>query len=348
VVTTKPDTDDLAYEEMKRRSAAPLWRHLGNLFLDEPRSVAVPHLWKYGELRELALHFAERLSIEEAQRRVIMLVNPGLQDPPATVNTLFAGLQVLMPGEQAPAHRHTANAFRFIIEGSGAYTTVDGERVHMNPGDLLLTAGWQWHDHYHQGDDVMIWLDGLDYPLVNLLECGFFELFPGGVQPATVADDLSTRQMIHGRLNPLWLKQRPATASPIGNYPWTETEKALAAIADDADGSAHDGVILEYTNPWTGGAVLPTMSCRIQRLRPGFTGVPRKQTASVICHVVRGEGTVNVDGRRYEWGEHDVFAVPGWREYFLANGSSSTDALIFSYSNEPVLRALNMYREQPC
>lgn len=346
MVINVPEADDLVYEEMYRRSTAPLWRHLGNLFLDEPHSVAVPHLWKYTEIRELALHFAERLSIEEAQRRVIMLVNPGLQNPPATVNTMFAGLQILMPGEQAPAHRHTANAFRFIIEGSGVYTTVDGERVHMNPGDLLLTAGWQWHDHYHEGDDVMVWLDGLDYPLVNLLECGFFELFPEGTQQPLVPDDLSTRQMIHGRLNPMWLNQSRTAASPIGNYPWAETERALAAIADVADGSVHDGVILEYTNPWSGGPVLPTMSCRIQRLRPGFTGVPRKQTASVIHHVVRGEGAVTVDGRRIEWGQHDVFAIPGWHEYSLDNSSASDDALLFSYSNEPALRALNVYREQ--
>lgn len=348
MVTTKPERDKRIYEEMAQRNAAPLWRHLGNLFLDEPRSVAVPHLWKYSELRELGLYFADRLSIEEAQRRVIMLVNPGLQDPPATVNTMFAGLQVLMPGEQAPAHRHTANAFRFIVEGSGVYTTVDGERVHMNPGDLLLTAGWQWHDHYHEGGGPMIWLDGLDYPLVNLLECGFFELFPDGVQPSIVPDDLSTRQMIHGRLNPMWLKDHPTAASPIGNYPWVETEKALASIADIADGSAHDGVILEYTNPWTGRSVLPTMSCRIQRLRAGFAGLPRKQTASVIYHVVRGEGTVTVDGQQYEWGGHDVFAVPGWHEYSLSNASSSQDVVLFSYSNEPALRALNMYREQTC
>ncbi|MCL2586276.1 MAG: cupin domain-containing protein [Streptosporangiales bacterium] len=346
MTTINADSDDQVYEEMSRRGAAPLWRHLGNLFLDEPKSAAVPHLWKYPELRELALHFAGRLSIEEAQRRVIMLVNPGLQDPPATVNTLFAGLQVLMPGEQAPAHRHTANAFRFIIEGSGVYTTVDGERVHMNPGDLLLTAGWQWHDHHHEGDDVTIWLDGLDYPLVNMLECGFFELFPDGVQAPTEPDDISTRQMIHGRLNPVWMNGRPAAGRPIGNYPWAETEKALASVADNADGSAHDGVIFEYANPWTGGAVLPTISCRIQRLRPGFAGKPRQQTASFISHVVRGEGTVTVDGRDYDWGRNDVFAVPGWHEYSLSNASASQDAVIFSYSNEPALRALGLYREQ--
>ncbi len=276
-----------------------------------------------------------------------MLVNPGLQKPPATVNTLFAGIQILMPGEQAPAHRHTANAFRFIIEGLGAYTTVNGERVHMRPGDLLLTAGWQWHDHYHAGDELMTWLDGLDYPLVNLLESGFFEMYPDGFQPSTVPDDISTRQLIHGRLNPMW-DQLSAAGSPIGNYPWQETQQALESIADRAQGSQYEGVILEYTNPWTGGSVLPTMSCRIQRLRPCFSGASRRQTASVICHVVCGSGTTVVGDKEMSWGEHDVFAIPGWYKYRHLNDSATGDAVLFTYSNEPTLRALGLYRDQAC
>src|SRR5581483_1100174 len=155
-------TDAAAYEQVERLSAAPLWRHYGNLFPKEPTNRARPHVWPYAELRRLALHFCRTLSLEEAERRVLMLVNPALTDPPATVNTLFAGIQIITPGETAQAHRHAAGAFRFIIEGSGAATTVNGERVHMHPGDLLLTPGWHWHDHIHEGDGPMMWLDGLD------------------------------------------------------------------------------------------------------------------------------------------------------------------------------------------
>ena len=339
-----PDGDQAAYQQVERLSAAPLWRHYGSLFPAEPHNRAIPHLWRFADLRPLALHFCGSLSLEEAERRVLMLVNPELTDPPATVNTLFAGIQIILPGETAQAHRHTANAFRFIIEGEGAATTVDGERVHMAPGDLLLTPGWHWHDHVHDAGEVMMWLDGLDYPLVNTLDAGFFELYGERLQPVTRPDGISTRQFLHGRLNPAWLTPT-AGPSPIGRYPWAETQRALAGIADDAEGSAAEGILLEYTNPWTGGPVLPTMACRIAGLAPGFTGSPRRQTASTIYHVVSGEGSTEVEGERLDWSEKDVFCVPGWSTY-RHQVPSSRGAVLFSYSDEPVLRALGLYREE--
>jgi gentisate 1,2-dioxygenase len=341
--TTGIDTED-SYAKLRELSAAPLWRYYGNLFPAEPVNHAQPHVWHYAQLRPHALHFTEALSLEEAERRVLMLVNPGLPDPPATVNTLFAGIQIIMPGETAQAHRHAAGAFRFIIEGDGAHTTVDGERVRMNPGDLLLTPGWHWHDHTHVGDGPMMWLDGLDYPLVNKLDAGFFELFSTRMQPVTSPDDLSTRQFLHGRLNPAW-EPRSTQISPIGNYPWEETSRALDAIADDAEGSDSEGVLLEYTNPWTGGAVLPTIGCRIARLRGGFSGRPRQHTASTIYHVVSGEGSTVVGDRTLEWTEKDVFAVPGWASY-RHQVRPGGDAVLFSYTDEPALRSLGLYRER--
>ncbi|MCW6010504.1 cupin domain-containing protein [Micromonospora sp. CPCC 205371] len=333
------------YDAIARLGTAPLWRYFGNLFAAEPKSRAVPYLWSYSALRPYLLHFADVLSLEEAERRVLMLVNPGLTEPPATTTNLYAGIQVILPGETAQAHRHTAGAFRFIIEGRGAYTTVNGERVHMHPGDLLLTPGWHWHDHAHEGDGPMLWLDGLDYPLVNALEVGFFELYSERTQKAEVPDDISSRQFIHGRLTPAW-DPRPSANSPIGNYPWEETSRAFDAIADDASGSDADGVVLEYTNPWTGGPVMPTIGCRIARLRPGFRGVPRRQTPSTIYHVVRGEGVTIVDGQRLEWGEKDVFAVPGWSTYEHRTASLSDDAILFSYSDTPAVTSLGLYREE--
>jgi gentisate 1,2-dioxygenase len=341
---TSASTDD-AYEKMAELSVGALWRHLGDLFPAEPTSRAVPFHWDYRRLRPYMLHFADVLSIEEAQRRVLMLINPGLRKESATVIGLYAGIQVILPGEQAQAHRHAANAFRFIIEGSGAYTTVAGERVHMHPGDLLLTPGWQWHDHYHEGDGPMMWLDGLDFPLVNSLDAAFFELYPDAAQKPSVPDDLSSRQFIHGRLNPAWLGER-TVSSPIGNYPWAETQRAFESIADSARGSDVDGVLLEYTNPWSGGPVMPTMSCRVQRFVPGFHGLPRRHTASTILHVVRGEGTTVVNGQEITWGEHDIFVIPAWASYEHINASRSDDAVLFSYNNEPVVRALGLYRDE--
>jgi gentisate 1,2-dioxygenase len=340
-------TDDSAYATIEQLSAAPLWRHYGNLFPNEPVNRARPFVWPYARLRPLALHFCATLSLAEAERRVLMLVNPALTDPPATVNTLFAGIQIIMPGETAQAHRHTAGAFRFIIEGEGAYTTVNGERVHMRPGDLLMTPGWHWHDHSHEGDGPMMWLDGLDYPLVNSLDAGFFELYEERLQAVTKPDDLSTRQFLHGRLNPAWLAPptERSSISPVGNYTWAETERALAAVADDAAGSASEGILLEYTNPWTGGSVLPTIGCRIARLRAGFSGSARQHTASTIYHVVSGQGATTVGDTRLEWSDHDVFCVPGWSPYHH-EVAAGRDAVLFSYTDEPVLRALGLYRER--
>lgn len=336
---------DEAYEKISTLGAEPLWRHYGDLFRSEPRSAAVPYRWSFSGLRPYMLHFSRTLSLEEAERRVLMLINPGLQDPPATVNSLFAGIQIIMPGETAQAHRHTANAFRFIIEGESAYTTVNGERVHMRPGDLLLTPGWHWHDHFHEGTGPMMWLDGLDFPLTNSFEAGFFELFGDRSQKSLVPDDLSSRAYIHGRLNPVW-EQPQSGSSPVGNYPWSETERALEAIGNDADGSPSDGIVLEYTNPWTGGSVMPTIDCRILRLRPGFSGLPARTTASTILHVVRGEATVEVGETSFDLDPKDVVAVPGWARYRLDNASGSDDAVLFAYSNRPALRALHLLREE--
>jgi gentisate 1,2-dioxygenase len=344
-MTEIPVSNEEAYEAMSELHVGALWRYLDNLFPAQPATTAVPVHWSYERLRPYMLHFAGALSIEEAQRRVLMLINPGLREQAATVTGLYAGIQIILPGEQAQAHRHSANAFRFIIEGSGAYTTVSGERVHMRPGDLLLTPGWHWHDHYHEGDGPMMWLDGLDFPMVNALDSAFFELYSDAAQKASQPDDLSSRQFIHGRLNPAWIGER-TISSPIGNYPWSETQRAFESIADDATGSEVDGVLLEYTNPWSGGPVMPTMSCRVQRLAPGFHGAARRHTAGTILHVVRGEGTTIVDGQRIDWGEHDIFVVPSWAGYQHINASRSHDAVLFSYTNEPVVRALGLYRDE--
>jgi gentisate 1,2-dioxygenase len=338
-------TSEAAYQQLEALGVGALWRHLDNLFPAEPPARAVPFHWSYRDLRPYMLHFADNLSIEEAQRRVLMLTNPGMRDTSATVTGLYAGIQIILPGEQAQAHRHSANAFRFIIEGSGAYTTVSGERVHMTPGDLLLTPGGHWHDHYHEGDGPMMWLDGLDFPLVNSLDSAFFELYSEAAQKPSVPDELSSLQFIHGRLNPSWIEQRSAS-SPIGKYPWAETERAFQAIAEHAAGSDIDGISLEYTNPWTGGPVMPTMTCRIQRFVPGFHGVARRHTAATILHVVRGEGTTVINDQEFHWTEKDVLVIPSWATYRHVNSSPSQDAVVFAYSNEPVIKALGLYRDE--
>ncbi|QDC39649.1 cupin domain-containing protein [Sphingobium fuliginis] len=333
-----------AYEELKEIGAAPLWRFYGNLFRKEPLSQAVPYHWSYERFRRSIEFFTGVMSLEEAERRVLMMVNPGLQDPPATLTTLFAGLQTIMPGETARPHRHTSNAFRFIIDGTGATTTVNGEVVEMRPGDLLLTPGWHWHDHVHAGDGPMYWLDGLDYPLVNLLEGSFAENLDAPRQEQTVPTGLSSRMFTHGRLNPAFLT--PAgQSSPIGNYSWEQTQATFDAIGDDLEGSRSDGIILDYVNPWTGGPVMPTIGCRIARLRDGFVGQARRTSSNMIFHVVEGSGTTQVGDHSFTWQRGDTIAVPLWTWYrhMVAAGSHAT---LFSYTDEPVRRSLGFFREE--
>ncbi|MPY56179.1 cupin domain-containing protein [Streptomyces spongiae] len=344
---TQDTTSTDHYRAVAELHTAPLWRNLGDVLPAEPRPTAVAHRWRYADLRPHLLHFLATLGLDEAERRVLMLVNPGLTDPPATTTSLYAGLQVIGPRETAQAHRHASHAFRFVIEGGGAATTVNGERVPMRPGDLLLTPGGHWHDHEHTGDEPVIWLDALDYPLVNALDASYFEWFERRSQPHTVPDDLSSRQYVHGLLTPAWGRAAAGPSSPVGRYPWAETRRAFDAIADDAEGSAAEGVLLEYRNPLTGGPVLPTMSCRVTRLRPGFSGVPVRRTSGSVLHVVSGEGTAEIGGVTLDWADHDVIAVPPWAPLRLRN-TGLRDAYLFGYTNEPVLRALDLYREEEC
>ncbi len=345
-VTDKSAALQSFYDSLDGTESFPLWLELRNLFSREPAVQAVPHLWHYDAIRNKLLEVAPILSAQEAERRVLMLVNPALKDRSATVNTLFAGIQLILGHETAPAHRHQSNAFRFIVEGTGAYTTVNGEPVSMRPRDLLLTPGWAWHDHVNEADDWMCWLDGLDFPLVNLMESSFFQLYHERQQETTVPANHSERLYAHGRLNPRWDVTDATAKSPLACYPWADTEKALRDISSETTGSATDGVILEFTNPLNGGPVMPTISCRIQQLAPRFHTDAVRRTSSAIYHVVQGEGRSIVGGQELVWGERDIFCVPNWATVEHENTSGSEPAILFSYTDEPVQRALGYWREE--
>lgn len=336
------------YDGLEKVGVAPLWKSLTDLLPVEPKSRAVPFRWSYRAMRPELLRAGELVSAEEAERRVLMLVNPTAEVAAigGTTPTLYAGIQLVLPDEVARAHHHVAAAFRFVIEGGdGAYTTVDGERVYMNPGDLVLTPTWRFHDHGNDSGEPIIWLDGLDLPLVNFFDANFFELYPDAQQKRTKPDNVSTRTYIHGRLNPAW-EHHEHLYSPVNNYPWIETEKALrAAIANGAD-SPTDGVVFEYTNPLTGGSVMPTLSCFVQALRPGQHTQAHRHTPSVVYHVVRGEGSTIIDGQEFTWEEKDVFCVPSWATHEHVNGSDSDEAVLFSYNNQAAYEALGFYREE--
>jgi gentisate 1,2-dioxygenase len=307
------------YTQLRAQHVTPAW--IGGGISSVPRSKAVPYLWRWRDLRPQAIRAAELVGTQQAERRVLRLTNPELPGASAS-NTLVANIQIVMPGEIARAHRHSAAALRLIIEGGGGYTVVNGARVPMFPGDLVLTPNWTWHDHANDTNAPMIWLDGLDTPLVRMLEAGFYEEYR------------QERQDLDASV----------AASPW-HYPMSEMRAALRRQAAADFGGTVDGIILEYRNRLTGGPVMPTIACYMQLLRPGETTPACRRVCCTNYHVVEGTGYSVVDGRRLDWEEKDVFTVPTWSFHEHVN-SGDRPAFLFSFSDVPVMKALSLYREE--
>src|SRR3990172_1968682 len=231
-----------------------------------PAPKAIPYMWRWSLFERILAVAGEAVPIGE-ERRALQLFNPGMDGRWATTNTLVGAVQMLLAGETARAHRHSPTAIRFIIEGTGAYTAVDGERVYMKPGDLVLTPSWAWHDHGNETDERVVWLDGLDLPLVAAGEAVFYQLYGEPQVPLSKPDNASQSRHGHGHLAPTWIHERTA-ASPLLIYAWGQTRAALAALREEA-GSPFDGVALEYRNPDTAGPGVPTMARWVHTVRPG-------------------------------------------------------------------------------
>jgi gentisate 1,2-dioxygenase len=339
------ETDRQAYyEELKADKIAPAWTSQDTGSAAEPHSRVVPYVWQWQVLRRHALRALELVGTMEAERRVIRCMNPGLAR--GATNTLVANIQIVGPGEIARAHRHTPAALRMIIESTGGYTVVNGETVPMLPGDLVLTPNWTWHDHANDSETPIIWLDGLDSPLINMLEARFQEEYPQERQRASEDVDLSFTKYGAGSLRPAW-ESPTRDYSPQLRYPWTQTQDALDRLAATEVGSPHDGVIMEYSNPLTGGPVMPTIACFAQVLRAGRRTKPHRHTSSTVYHVIEGHGSTIVEGVRLDWGPKDVFTIPNWAWHEHVNESAAQPAYLFSFTDEPVYRALQLFREEP-
>jgi gentisate 1,2-dioxygenase len=303
------------YAQLRAQHVTPAW--IGGGISVEPRSKAVPYLWRWRDLRPQAMRAAQLVGTQQAERRVLRMTNPELSGVSAS-NTLVANIQIVMPGEIARAHRHSAAALRLIIEGRGGYTVVNGARIPMSPGDLVLTPNGTWHDHANDTDAPMIWLDGLDTPLVRMLEAGFYEEYHRERQDLDAGADPSP-----------W------------HYPMAEMRAALERLAA-ADA---DGITLEYTNRLTGGPVMPTIACHMRLLRPGETTRACRRVCCTNYHVVEGRGYSLVGDRRLDWEDKDVFTVPTWTFCRHVN-SGDRPAFLFSFTDAPVMQALRLYREE--
>jgi gentisate 1,2-dioxygenase len=323
--------------EVAGLSLKPLWERVIRL---GPGTAAVPAIWRWAEVCPFLMRGTELITAREAERRVLMLENPALPGTTFIATTLFAGLQTILPGEIAPTHRHTPNALRFIVEGEGAYTAVDGERTCMRPGDFVMTPGWTWHDHGNLGPGAVVWLDGLDTAFARMLGADFREDYPEATQPVTRPEgDAAAR---YGA-NLLPVDYRASgQASPIFSYPYERTREALGQLARCGPPHPSHGYKLRYANPANGGHPFPTMAAFMQFLPERFAGRGYRSTESTVFCVVEGRGSVVIGETRFDFAPHDVFVVPSWEPYRL---DVQGDGVLFSYSDRAAQEALGFWRE---
>jgi len=331
------------YAEMQPQSLYPLWEVLSALVTPTPRSPAQVHRWTYADARDYLLRAGDLITAAQAERRVLIMENPGLPGTSCATSSLYAGLQLILPGEIAPCHRHAQCALRFVMEGEGAFTAVDGEKAVMRPFDLVLTPGWQWHDHGNTSAQPMIWLDGLDIPTVMHFDASFAEHWPESAHPETVPPGDTTLR--YGRnMRPMRgtaSDRRPGT-QPLFHYPYAEWRESLENLAQSGDPDPHFGHALEFTNPADGGAVMPTISAHVRLLPAGFTSRPRASTDGTVFVVVEGRGKALVEGKEVPLAARDTLVVPSWRELVF---QADTELVLFGYSDRVAQEKLGLFRE---
>jgi len=313
-----PELEQL-YRAFEADLLVPLWTEIGDLMPERPASKAVPHVWRWKSLLPLAERAGDLVPVGRGgERRAIALANPGLGGAPFATPTLWAAIQYLRPGEVAPEHRHTQNAFRFVIEGAGVWTVVNGDPVAMRRGDFLPQAGWNWHGHHNIAEAPMAWLDGLDIPFVYGTDTPFFEFGPDEVS-STETPELSRSERLwaHPGLRPV-SALRPTPSSPIGAYRWEHTNAALRAQLE-LEVEGHPGVLepghaaIRFTNPTTGSDVLPTIRAEFHRLRRGVQSAERREVGSSVWQVFDGRASVSVGGEQWIVERGDVVTVPSWQ-----------------------------------
>jgi gentisate 1,2-dioxygenase len=328
------------YDRIAPGNLAPLWESLHSMVTAGPQPKALPTLWRYRDVRPFLIQSGSLISAQEATRRVLMLMNPGLGGQASITGSLFAGLQLIMPGEIAPAHRHTQSALRFVIEGRGAYTAVDGERTTMEPGDFIITPSWTWHDHGNDTQEPVVWLDGLDIQIVNLLNASFAEGYPDDTQPISRPEGDSFARYGNNLLPVDWKPE--VKTSPVFNYPYTRTREALDALARNGAPDPYHGHKLRYVNPASGESAMPTIATFVQLLPASFASLPYRATDGTVFVCVEGEGETRVGDTVLPWQKNDIFVVPSWASH---THHAAAEAVLFSFSDRVVQEKLGLWRE---
>jgi len=340
---TRDDALPPAYSRALESGALrPLWTAMRSLLPHERQTRVVPHLWRWAAVRPLLLEASRLVDMDRAERRVLVLANPGLDGAYAITATLFAGLQIIRPGETAPSHQHTPAALRLIVEGRGAYTTVEGVKCVMEPGDLIITPAMTWHDHGHEGAEPVVWLDGLDIPMVRAFEAAWASRARPAKAPQTETDSSQDEHLAAGLVPRA--SRYPDTGYPQVRWPWRTVRRALESMAATAPASSP--VAVRYVDPTTGRPPLATMGAECQWLRPGERSRTPRRTASAVFHVLEGEGESRVGDATLAWSRGDTFVAPPWHAVEHANGARSAPACLFQFNDEPAVRALGLWDEE--
>lgn len=347
-----PELEQL-YRGFEEELLIPLWTEIGDLMPLHPRSKAAAHLWRWERLKALAAQAGRIVPVGRGgERRAIALANPSLGGKPYATPTLWAAIQYLMPGENAPEHRHTQHAFRFVVEGEGVWTVVNGDAVRMSRGDFLPQAGWNWHAHHNAATEPMAWIDGLDIPFSYYTESQFFEVGRERIsrtEMLTPERSRSERLWGHPGLRPV-SQAAALAATPLLAYRWVDTDRALTeqlALEDEGMcctlSPGHAAV--RFTNPTSGGDVLPTMRTEMHRVRAGAQTLARRETGSSVYQVFDGDGRVTVGDTQWDVARGDMFVVPSWMP-FSASASPSASLDLFRFGDAPIFEALHAHRVQ--
>lgn len=329
------------YAAIEPESLRALWSVMGDIITPEPRSACLPFKWRYARLRARLLQAAELITAKEAERRVLILENPGLKGQSKITTSLYCGLQLVMPGEVAPAHRHSQSALRFVLEAKGGFTAVGGEKTVMRYGDFVITPSWEWHDHGNDSSAPVFWLDGLDIPLVQFLDASFAEGYGADQHPIRRPEGDSLARFGANMLPLDHEASRPT--SPIFNYPYERARGALEALRAKDEWDPCHGLKLRYSNPVDGGWAMPTIGACLQLLPRDFRTQPYRSSDATVFVAVEGQGRTIIDGQAFDWEPRDIVVLPSWREVVH---EAAEDAVLFSYSDRPVQEKLGLWRER--
>jgi gentisate 1,2-dioxygenase len=332
--------------EIEKYHLGPLWNAIPELMHKQPTPQAIPYLWKWETLYAKMMEAREIFTPDRGgERRAIYFQNPGLtyRQPwgwASTTHTMYAAIQLILPGETAPSHRHTQSALRFIMEGKGAYSIVQGERLFMEEGDFLITPKGLWHGHSHPGDEPMLWMDVLDIPTIYALGGTFFESYPEKIEQPSVPDNYTSQRYSGGMVRPI--SDRNPKVAPLGSYKWSQTLAALEGLSR-FEPDPYDGYAVEYINPSTGTTANPTIAAWMQKLPAGFHSIAHRHTSSNIYQVFKGSGYSVINGVRFDWSKGDFLVIPNWAWH---EHSATEESYLFSVSDLPIMEKFDLQREE--